>query len=67
MSEEKNLDDYCLNKETIEKNLKDIIEIFGFEIKDKGVELMGCYQCDGYNEKCDGYLPKKLKNTEFYP
>ena len=56
---DKNLSDLCITKETVNLNLDEMLKIFGEEIKDKGVEMMGCYKCDGYNTKCAGYISKK--------
>lgn len=52
----------CLNKEASITALKESMKEYSMD-KCEGYDLMGCYDCTGYNNLCTGYVPL-WKNKE---
>jgi len=45
----------CIWRKTLEDNLKGIGTIFNKDKKNKNLARLGCYECDGYDDKCEYY------------
>ena len=55
-----NIEDICLQYELARHQRKMEMDRGDGMEGTKGYEIMGCYECDGYNTKCPCYVTQKI-------